>query len=269
MISQNVSAGKTRYASIEQGQGPLLLFGHGTFAAKELFVPQIERLSLRFRCVAFDWPGHGGTSFDPNGWTVDELVDDVPELIHALGSETAYLAGVSQGGAVFMRVALRYPACVGALINMCGGPGAPAPPVADRVRAFAATLRDEPDEPTRARAVEDFVNTAFHAPGFAQKDPVAARTEVELILSHPREAMPLVAEIPASYVSIEPELSKISCPTLIVWGEHELRPHLGAELAAAIPGAKLATIAGGGHHVNVDEPAAVSAAIERFLDSLT
>ncbi|HUA03181.1 MAG TPA: alpha/beta hydrolase [Solirubrobacteraceae bacterium] len=268
MESTHISVGRTQYAVIEQGDGPLLLFGHGTFGAKELFEPQIEQLSHRFRCVAFDWPGHGGTSYNPDGWTVAELVEDVPELIDALGAETAYLAGVSQGGAVFMRVALRHPERARALINMCGGPGAPPPNVIETVRAFARTVSEERDEGARRAAVEDYVNAMFHAPDFAENAPAAATREVDLVLAHPREGVRLAAEIPASYVSIQPELSKIACPTLVIWGEYDLRPHLGAELAAAIPGAKLATIAGGGHHVNVDQPAAVSTAIEGFLDSL-
>src|SRR3954463_10457075 len=122
MRSSRLAVGDREYAYLEKGSGPLLLFGHGTYGGKELFVPQIERLAPRYRCVAVDWPGHGGTTFAPQGWGVDELVDDVPLLLDALGADSAYLAGVSQGAAVFMRAVLRCPERAGALINMCAGP---------------------------------------------------------------------------------------------------------------------------------------------------
>src|SRR5690349_12577743 len=115
------------YAYIEAGVGPLVLLGHGTFGGKELLRPQLDRLSEAWRAVAIDWPGHGESGFRPDGWTVDDLVDAVPALIDALDEDTAMLAGVSQGGAVFMRAALRYPERVGALVNMCAGPGPPPP----------------------------------------------------------------------------------------------------------------------------------------------
>jgi pimeloyl-ACP methyl ester carboxylesterase len=260
--------GQTEYAFIEDGEGPLLLLGHGTFGGKELFLPQIERLSRHFRCVAFDWPGHGETTFGSEAWGVDALVEDVPGLIDGLGCRTAYLAGVSQGGAVFMRVALRHPERVDGLVNMCAGPGGPPPAALSKVRAFAASLHDEPDEAARRAAAQEFVNDWFHAPGFAEAQPEAARREIEVILAHPREGVRLAAGVPASYVSIEDELATLACPTLVIWAEHDLRPRGGAEIAAAIPGAKLAVIEGAGHHVNVDAPAETAAIIEQFLCSL-
>lgn len=260
--------GNIAYAYIEAGEGPLVLFGHGTFGGKELFLPQIEELSSEFRCVAIDWPGHGQSGYDPAGWGVDQLVDDVPALIDALGCTSAFLAGVSQGGAVFMRVALKYPDRVDGLITMCAGPGAPPPEALARLGAFAVTLSDEQDERVRRRAAEEFVSTMFHAPGFTERNPDAAAHEIGVILGHPREAIALAPQVPASYSSIVHRLPDIRCPVLVVWGEDDLRPGVGVEIANAIPNAQLVTIQDAGHHVNVDAPAETSTAIKRFLHSV-
>lgn len=269
MRSSRLTIGKREYAYLEEGRGPLLLFGHGTYGGKELFESQIASLSSSYRCVAVDWPGHGGTTFAPEGWGVDELVDDVPRLLDALGADSACLAGVSQGAAVFMRAVLRFPERARALVNMCAGPAGPPAGAIDTSREFAAVLRDETDEIKRRRVVERVVNEWFHAPGFADANPQAFAREIDVILRHPRVGIALAAEVPATYRSIVDELGGIRCPTLVIWGDSDPRVEVAPEMARGIPGAELVVVPNAGHHVNVDAPDAVSDAIERFLRTVS
>jgi pimeloyl-ACP methyl ester carboxylesterase len=263
----DVTVDGIRYAYIEAGKGPLLLFAHGTFGSKETFAPQIARLSCQHHCVSIDLPGHGSSSFDPRGWGVNDLVRAVPALITALGAEKAALAGVSQGGAVFMRAALAYPGMISALVIMCAGAGNPPPSLMERLREFAKCLRDETDEEARRQAAARFL-ASFHAPGFPDSHKERFAAEVAQALGHPRQAMPLVAEVPASYVPVFDELSQIACPTLVIWGDEDFRPSLGGEIASQIPRAQLCVIRGAGHHVNVDAPEATAEAIADFLSGV-
>lgn len=258
-----------RYACVEAGEGPLLLLSHGTFGGKRLLLPQLGHLRHFFRCVAFDWRGHGESGFDPKGWKADDLVEDQAALIHALGEKAALLAGVSQGGAISMRTALAYPTRVLGLVNMCGGPGGPPPAVAVVLDKFARTLAEERDEVVRRDAAIAFAKGHFHAPGFIERAPERFATEIDVILSHSRESVALLPGVPKSYVDISPRLGEISCPSLILWAEFDGRPTLGAALAAAIPGGDLVTISNAGHHVNVDAPEETSAALEAFLRSIS
>jgi pimeloyl-ACP methyl ester carboxylesterase len=253
------------YACVEKGEGPLLLLCHGTFGGKRLMLPQLDHLSRFFRTVVFDWRGHGETGYDPAGWSADDLVEDVAALIGLLGEERAILAGVSQGGAVGMRVALAHPKKVTALVNMCGGPGGPPPAVATTLDEFAKVLAEEHEESVRREAAIDFAARHFHSPGFTEREPGRFETEVDVILSHSRQSVRLLPGVPKSYVDITPRLGAIACPTLILWATHEGRPALGSALAAAIPGAELITISNAGHHVNVEAPEETSAALEKFL----
>lgn len=253
------------YACVEAGSGPLVLLCHGTFGGKRLMLPQLEHLSRHFRCVALDWRGHGQSGFTPGGWTADDLVEDIAALIQSLGEERAMIAGVSQGGAIGMRVALKYPGKVRALVNMCGGPGGPPPAAIERLYDLARGFAEERDETLRRAAVEEFAKGYFHAPDFADRDPKGFANEVDTILAHPRESLGLLPCVPASYVDITPRLPEITCPTLIIWASHEARKTMGADLAAAIAGAEMVTIENAGHHVNVDQPKATSEAMERFL----
>jgi len=64
-----------------------------------------------------------------------------------------------------------------------------------------------------------------------------------------------------------PPLGRVTCPTLVVRGsESTLLSAEGArEYAAQIPGAELLVVKGAGHHVHLDQPEVVRAALEGFL----
>jgi pimeloyl-ACP methyl ester carboxylesterase len=260
----NLMVGDIRYAYIEAGTGPLLIFAHGTFGAKESFLPLMTQLSSGYRCVSIDLPGHGDSSYNPDGWSIDDLVRAVPALILALGEQQAVLVGVSQGGAIFMRTALAYPDMVAALVIMCAGATTPPAPLMENLRQFAGLLRDELDESTRERSARAFLSS-FHAPALVEARDPGIEAEVGQVLRHDRRAMPLVAELPASYRPILDQLPQITCPTLVVWGGQDFRPSLGADISAQIPHSQLRVIESAGHHVHVDASDEVAEVIGEFL----
>jgi pimeloyl-ACP methyl ester carboxylesterase len=66
------------------------------------------------------------------------------------------------------------------------------------------------------------------------------------------------------------ELERITAPTLILVGEEDVatRPEKAERMAAGLRGSKLVRIPRAGHSSTVEEPAAVTAAIESFLATL-
>jgi pimeloyl-ACP methyl ester carboxylesterase len=256
-----------RWAYLEEGDGPLLLLFHGTLSYKESFRPQLAALSRRRRVVAFDWPGHGGSDFDPRRLTVADLVAAVPRLIEALGAERAALGGVSQGGAISMRVALEDPGRVEALITMSAGFDPVGPRALAALAALGRTLAEGSDD-ERRKALVAHQERFLHAPGWLDAHPAEAAEELDRMLAHPREAAVAVTQVPAGYESIEGRAAQIGCPTLVIWGEDDARSSRGPAMAESIPGARLEMLQGAGHHVTLDAPAEVSGAIEEFLGNL-
>ena len=92
----------------EYGAGPGLMLVHGSPGSASAWQPVGQRLSDRFRIVAPNLPGYGGTSPEEPGGP-----DGVPHaagLLESLIRETGVpdvLAGHSYGGAVALTVALR------------------------------------------------------------------------------------------------------------------------------------------------------------------
>jgi pimeloyl-ACP methyl ester carboxylesterase len=72
---------------------------------------QLAGLSDRYRVVAPDMRGYGGTDAPPRvrDYKIDILARDVDEMIEALGVEQVHLVGHDWGGAIAWEVAQRYP----------------------------------------------------------------------------------------------------------------------------------------------------------------
>jgi 3-oxoadipate enol-lactonase len=70
-------------------------------------------------------------------------------------------------------------------------------------------------------------------------------------------------------VSSVGDLSQLDLPVLIINGEHDLDARIGAgaDLARALPDARLAVIPAAGHLSNLDNPGAYNAVLGEFLSS--
>ncbi len=249
------------------GAGPLVVLTHGTLSSHVMFDSLVDELSTRFRCVVPDWPGHGSSGWNSAGWGAPELVEGLAALIDVIDAGPAVLVGLSQGGAVSIRVALEHPDRVAALVTLSAGPDGPAAAALDAMARLGDALARENDaERRRLLAAQQPV---FHAKGWVEANPGDATNELDVMLSHPRAAMPHATRVPASYESVEARLPEIACRTLVVWGAEDVRAGWGDAMVAAIPGARLLTVDGAGHHVLHDQGRVVVDAVAAFLDEVS
>ena len=108
------------------GSGYPLVLAHGLAATKEMWDGQIGPFMERYRVVVYDVRGHGESDSPPvddAGYTMDQLVDDQKALMDHLGIEEAYIGGLSLGGMIAMRFALKYPRATRALLLCDTSPG--------------------------------------------------------------------------------------------------------------------------------------------------
>src|SRR5690348_17336490 len=107
--------GQQLYYEDSGGPGAPVIFSHGFLMDHEMFAPQVEELSDEFRCITWDERGFGATAATGPFDYYDSAADCVAILDH-LGIDTAVLAGMSQGGFLSLRAALRSPERVKALV---------------------------------------------------------------------------------------------------------------------------------------------------------
>ena len=244
------------------GEGPPLVLVHGATVDGRMWQPQLDALADEFTVVAWDEPGAGSSSDLPADFGLADYASCLAALIEALELGSAHVAGLSWGGTIALELYRHHPGHVATLIlvdTYAGWKGSlPEEEVRFRVAGVRAKL---------AAPADEFDATP---PGLFAGDP-------------PAEFVPLLEEMAAA---VRPEslrtqtsvmaeadqrdlLPRIGAPTLLIWGELDVRSPLGVahQFEQAIPDAKLVVIPGAGHVSNLEQPERFNAAVRTFCRS--
>ena len=109
MEKKFISIGKETLAYLDIGEGPVVIMVHGNMSSSVHYEPLISRIKDRYRCIAVDLRGFGDSSYNNRFDTLEELADDVNLFTEALGLDSYYLVGWSNGGGVSLKICAKYP----------------------------------------------------------------------------------------------------------------------------------------------------------------
>jgi pimeloyl-ACP methyl ester carboxylesterase len=244
------------------GSGPAVIFSHGLFMDHEMFAPQVEALSGRYRCITWDERGHGQTAGDTlEPFSYYDSADDLAALLAHLGIERAVLAGMSQGGFLSMRCALTHPDKVRGLILIDTQAGVEDP---TKMAGYQQLLHD-----WTSNGLSDEVAGIVEGIILGENWPGAADWKAKWRAMRPVNVAGCFATLSARD-DITARISTIKVPTLVIHGDADaaIPLALGEALVERIAGAQLAVIRGAGHAANLTHPAPTNAAIAQFLDRL-
>ena len=251
-------------ASTVIGRGPPALVLHGLFGSGTNWRSIARLLEHRLECHLVDLRNHG-RSPHASAMTYPELAADVLAYLDAHRIDTAGFIGHSMGGKTAMTLALTAPERVRWLVV---ADIAPTPstsdhrPVLDALKALpldTLATRSDADAALEASIPELGLRRFLLQNLVSGAAPLRWRIDLEAIA----EALPDLTGFPP------PRPGAVhQGPALFLRGErsdyltacHEPRVH------ALFPFATIATVAGAGHWLHAEQPAAVVARIERFLD---
>lgn len=101
---------------VEKGEGDVLILLHGNGEGHEYFVNQIGFFAKRFRVIAVDTRGHGGSPRGCAPFTLVQFAEDLKHFMDDMGIKKANILGFSDGGNIALLFALKYPNMVDRLI---------------------------------------------------------------------------------------------------------------------------------------------------------
>lgn len=248
----------------ETGAGDRLVLLHGWSLDSRMFEDQVPAFSLSYRVIRVDRRGFGRSS---EGEDVTWDPADLAAVLDALGVERAHVLGMSQGATVALAFALAYPGRVSSLV--LHGPPAPrgfglrwAGPDRWPLEEYRALASREGFEAFRRAWL---AHPLMHIPpgheeARRRRDAMVADYRGGLLLD-PR---PPSGPVPAATMD---DLGRVGVPVLVLTGQDEI-PYfriVADALAYAIPGARRVVIPGGGHLINLIEPARYNEVVLRFL----
>jgi pimeloyl-ACP methyl ester carboxylesterase len=249
------------------GSHPPIVFAHGLLWSGRMFDAQVTTLRDRYRCVTFDFRGQGRSAVTRDGYDMDTLSQDATALMVALGLAPCHFAGLSMGGFIGMRLAARRPELLRSLILLETAADAEPPANVRRYRQFLLVERLLGPGVVAGRVMPIMFGHSFmHDPArAAERVAWQRRLAANDRVGVQRATIGVIERLP-----IENELGQIKIPTLVIEGDEDTAVPLerAKRTAACIPGARLVMIPRAGHTSSVEEPAAVTAAIENFLRSL-
>jgi 3-oxoadipate enol-lactonase len=244
------------------GNLPPLVLAHGLLMDHAMFAPQVEALRSRCRVITWDARCHGETETTDDPFSYEDLAADLNGLLDHLGIARAVIGGMSQGGFVALRFALRHPERVEALILLSTQAGAEDP---DKVVLYESML-----EVWEAGGLNDQLAETIAAIVLGNEWP--GRFEwISKWRQRPRSLLRPAFNALAGRKDIHDRLGEIKAPALVIHGtadaaiDMELAQQLCSGLADCRP---LVLIEGGGHACNLTHPKLVNPVVMKFLAEL-
>lgn len=262
------------------GRLPVLLIHGGGYDNAAISWSTVFGPLARDRTViAPDLPGFGETDGVRVTGDPDELADLVIDVARSIGVDRLVVIGLSMGGDIALRVALRHPEAVAGLVAVA--PGGLTERLGNAPTQLLAWLVAQLPDPVlfglsrvAGRFTDGYLRRMVH-------DPTAVDATV-------RAAFAREARRPGSGVgygrynqatlgprrmrnNLLPEVHRITAPTLLLHGRQDpLVDPTGSRAAAArMPNARLVLVPDCGHWLPIEKPAVFLSEVTALLDTLS
>jgi pimeloyl-[acyl-carrier protein] methyl ester esterase len=255
----------SRLSVESSGHGPPLVLLHGWAMHSGIWGPIVAHLARSHRVHAVDLPGHGHSApIAP--CTLDAIVAAVDAALDGEARPLDVL-GWSFGGLIAMHWAESRPARVKRLALVCTTPKFVAG--ADWSHAMPAeAIARFGDELHVAwkLTVQRFLALQVHNSEHGRATFAAMREHLWVRGEPARPALSAALDVLVT-ADLRADAPRIAQPTLVIAGRRRQRvpPDAGRWLAAAIPGAQFAEIAGSAHAPFLSHQGEFLAAVETFL----
>ena len=250
----------------DRGSGDPVLFiaGRGG-AGRTWHLHQVPAfVTAGYRAITFDNRGIGATE-QADGFGIDQMVADTAALIEKLDAAPARIVGVSMGSFIAQELMLARPELVHSAVLLATRGRH------DRTREFFRTAEHKlaeqgvalpPEFEAKMRLLESFSPKTLN-------DDVAARDWIDMFTMWPTKPTPgLRTQLDIGPLENRlPAYRSITAPVLVIGFADDvvLPPHLGREVAEALPNGRYLEIPDAGHLGFLEKPQVVNVAALDFF----
>jgi len=255
------SDGRFSYEAAGDAALPALVFLHGIGGAARAWRGQLDFFKGRYRTIAWDMPGYGGSAPLPTV-SIAALAGALQDFLPQVGAIKPVIVGHSIGGMIVQQLLAKSPLIAGAVVLAQTSP-AFGKPDGDWQKAFIDA---------RLGPLDRGETLASLAPSLVKElvgdDPDISGMELarDCMAAVP-EAIYRATMLALMGFNLRNALKNIAVPALVLSGskDNNAPAPMMAKMASYIPSAKYVELEGVGHLANLERPMAFNAALDRFL----
>lgn len=197
--------------------GETLVLLHGFAADKDNWLRFSRHLTQDYRVIALDLPGFGDSDLPPGSYDVGTQAERLADILDAMGIKQAHVLGNSMGGHIAALYAARYPDRVHSLALFANA-GIDSPHKSELYRLLTSGAAN----PLVVKQPQDFDNLLQ----FVFVEPPYLPTSLKRYLGERAMARAehydmVFKQLVERSIPLEPELTKIQAPTLLLWGRQD------------------------------------------------
>lgn len=250
----------------EKGSGAdVMLFSHGYLMDHTMYDHQIEAFKDEFRCIAYDQRGHGRSEAVTSSYDLDAIVNDAIGLIEALNIAPVHFVGMSTGGFVGLRLALRRPELLKSLVLIDTSADVEEKSKLSQYNLLLKTVNLVGWKPVIGRVMPILFYEVFLEDPNRQDEVKKWRS---IITGHNVKAVTAFGKAIFARDSVTNQLGSIKVPSVVIVGKHDAAtPSSYAQtMADRIHDTRMRVIPDAGHSSPVEKPRAVVEAMRTFYE---
>ncbi|MEX2210610.1 MAG: alpha/beta hydrolase [Gaiellaceae bacterium] len=250
---------------VDRGEGPAVVFTHGTLMDHTMFAPQIEALEDRYRTIAYNHRAR--THRWAETYDLGDLADDCRRVLDAREIDKCVLGGMSMGGFMAFEFARRWPERLHGLI-LIDTKAAPYD-AEQQENVMRDYVRADVDGPLPHDLAAIAVAQCFGATTI-ERNPELVAHWIARWRKLPARGVYNEVRSWLGKADNRPELANIDVPALILHGDEDsiFPVSIAGEIEAGIAHARLVLIPRAGHTANLEQPELSNEAIRDFLASV-
>ncbi len=239
----------------------LLVFLHGIGGAARAWRGQIAAFGDRYRAIAWDMPGYGGSA-PLAAVSIATLADALRDFLDQIGATKPVLVGHSIGGMIVQQWLVKHPGTAAAVVLAQTSP-AFGKADGDWQKSFIEARLGPLD---RGETMHSLAPTLVKELVGDDSDPGGIEVAHDCMAAVP-EASYRASMLALLGFDQRSALKEIKVPTLVLSGSKDKNAPapMMAKMATHIPSATYIEIEGVGHLVNLERPDAFNTALDQFL----
>jgi microsomal epoxide hydrolase len=242
----------------DAGSGAAIIFIPGWTMPADIFEPQINQLSERFRVIALDPRSQGDSEKTPDGNYPERHAQDIKELLEHLQLQTAVLLGWSNGVPDVLTYVQQYgTANLRGVVLVDGFINLSDPQIQKGMNGMLKMFQID-----RGKFTDRFVRGMYAS---KQSEEYIAHVEEQALKTPTNTAITEMFNV-LSKGDFTPALAKLDKPVIYVC-EAQLESQ-GKLLQASIPQARVEVMKNAAHALFVDDATHFNQVVTEFVDSL-